>query len=382
MLSESKLSEAISAVPWLAFPGRIADEINRAHPKLNNALLHIIDGTGLHIKANTYIPVGMPYEVDDEMKRYSFTIATSNPRTTDYGGTYSLDAALERRIVLTINLDDVHPSTSDVVQLIRERRPKGELPQYTPMTESVIRVYESLADTMPVSPLATLLQLYFSGYGTCIRTRSGRMNPVLQPAICDKCHLGKSSRFCRNVSGVSEGLLLWVKEIAAAIAAVRAAKILEHVRADCLADRHTDLQSFMESSAKGENLFDEFREWYIENLSVLGEDVVAAYSLVAPGHVSINLDWMNRQEQYEKSESLAFSDIATSSWQTLQSILRSRQDLFSELAANGDLTPARQADVETLVTTVDCAMLSVIAALRDDDLRQKFRSALVRHPAA
>ncbi len=384
VLSESKLSEALSAVPWLAYPGRIYDEVNRAHPKVNNALLHCIDGSGLHLKANTYVPVGMPYIVNGTENRYSFSIVTSNPESAEYGGTYKQDRALERRIVLSIDMDDIHPTAQDLVELSRRRRPKIVLPPCTPMTESVVRVYESMPDTIDISPLATLFLLYLSGsgLGTCIRTRAGRMRVDLQPALCEKCHLGKAHRFCRHVGGLSEGLLLWVKEIASGITVVRAAKVLKQVRENCLADRKADVQAYLDSSAEGEDLYRAFRTRYIDELAVTGEDVVAAYSLIAPGHVYIDREWLGKQERYEKSEAVAFADIGTASWQMFQNILRNFSDLFSDLAANGELTPVRQSEVETLVTTVDCAMLSVIAALRDDNLPDQLREALARNQAA
>ncbi len=374
-LSESKLSKAISATPWLAYPARLLDEINRAPAKLNNILLHVVDGSGLHVRGNLHIPVGFEYEVKGRRERYSFTITTANEGGEDYDGVFSEDAALVRRIVVSVNLDDVSPTTQDVAELLRKRRPKIQLPHCNAMTGSVIRVYESLSETIPISPLGHLLLHYLSGLGTCVRTRSGRLRPTGQSEICDKCHLYKSNRFCGRVGGLSEGLLLWTKEMATAIAALRAVKVLRNVRQDCLAGREGQLQKFLDSDAEGEKLYEAFRTQYLEDLAVMGEDIVAAYTLIAPNHVFFDSNWLSSQETYENSQAYAFADVGATSWATMHEILRAHKDLFADLAANGELSPGNQAEVEALVTTEDAAMLSVVSALRDKELPLKFREA-------
>lgn len=374
-LAESKLSEAISAAPWLSYPARLLDEINRAPAKLNNILLHIVDGSGLHVRGNLHIPVGLPYTVNGKTERYSFTITTANEGSEEYDGIFSEDAALVRRIVLSINLDDVPPSVHDVAQLLRHRRPKVQLPDCNAMTKSVIRIYESLSETIPIAPLGHLLLHYLSGLGTCVRTRSGRLRTTGQSEICDKCHLHKSHRFCGRVGGLSEGLLLWTKEIATGIAVLRAVKVLRSVHQDCLAGREGQLQKFLDSDAEGDRLYEAFHKQYIDDLTVTGEDIVAAYTLIAPNHVYFDKNWLSSRENYENSQAYAFADVAASSWASMHEMLRAHKDLFAGLAANGELSPGNQAEVEALVTTEDAAMLSVISALRDKELPLKFREA-------
>lgn len=374
-LAEGKLSDAISAAPWLSYPARLLDEINRAPAKLNNILLHIVDGSGLHVRGNLHIPVGLPYTVNGEVKRYSFTIATANENSEEYDGVFSEDAALLRRIVLSINLDDVSPSVHDVAQLLRHRRPKIDLPNCSSMTQTVLTVYESLAETIPVSPLGHLFLHYLSGLGTCVRTRSGRLRTLGEKEICDKCHLSKSHRFCGRVGGLSEGLLLWTKDIAAAIAVLRAVKVLRTVHEDCLAGREGQLQRFLASQDGGQKLYEAFRRRYIDDLTVAGEDIVAAYTLIAPNHVYIDKTWLASQENYENSQAYAFADVAATSWASMHEMLRAHKNLFADLAANGELSPGNQAEVEALVTTEDAAMLSVVSALRDKELPLKFREA-------
>ncbi len=375
-LSEGKLSEAISSSPWLAFPAKLLDEINRAHPKLNNILLHLIDGSGLHVRGNLHIPVGMPYSIDGVTKRYSFTITTANENTEEYAATYAEDAALLRRIVFSINLDDFPPSAYDVAKLLQRRRPKMELPDCEPMTESLLKVYEALPEAVPVSPLGHLFLHYLNGLGTCVRTRSGKLRMPGQPEICAKCHLHKSHKFCGRVGGLTEGLLLWTRDVAKAICLLRVVRVLQSVRRDCLGGHVSQVQKFLDSAKEGEALYAKFRDQYIEDLAVSGEDIVAAYTLIAPHHVFIDKSWLDSQESYEKSEGYAFADVAAKSWAGMQQLLRAHKKLFADLAANGELSPANQSEVETLVTTEDAAMLSIIAALRDEELPLNYREAV------
>ena len=383
-LSESTLGEAISASPWLSFPGRLLDEINRAPAKLNNILLHIVDGSGLHVRGNLFIPVGYPYVANGERKRYSLTTVTANELSTEYDGVFAEDAALLRRIVLSIDMDSQPPSAQDIVELLEGRRPKIHLPVCPSMLHSILRVYESLPETIPISPLGQLYLHYLSGQSTCIRTRSGRQHPTRQSVICEKCHLYKSHRFCGRVGGVSEGLLLWVKEIAFGIAALRVSKVLDGVKRDCSQDRIGDLQKFMNTSAGGDDLFETFRAFYLDGLSVKGEDIAAAYTLVAPSHVRMDHAWLGSQESYEHSEAYAFADIARSSWNALQVLLRRHENLFDELASGRELSAPDHSALETLVTTEDAAMLSVVSALANREVPMKFREALGRatQPAA
>lgn len=379
-LSESKLSEALSAAPWLSYPGFLLDELNRCPSKLSNHMLHIIDGSGLHVKGNLYLPVGMPYKLDGKEKRYSFTTTTMNPE--DYDGTYDVDPAIIRRIVLSVDLDDVPPTAQDKAYLVEHGRPKLDLSPQESMVEDVIRVYESLPNILSFAPLAKLFLHYLAGLNTCVRTRSGHVQPRLQPAICEECHLHETTRFCGRVSGLSEGLLLWTKEAARGIAAIRAARVLQNVHKDCLAGPYPEVQKLLGTRKKGKALYRAFAEAYLPKLSVSGEDVVAAYTLIAPGHVYADPQWLASQEAYENRATYVFADVAASSWERFQGLLIKHQHLFEELAADRELSPARQAEIEELVTTEDAAMFSVISALRSNPLPLNFREAVKRHHAA
>ena len=369
-LSTSKLSESISSAAWVSRPAFLLDEINRSHAKLAQILIHIVDGSGLNVRGDLSIPIGLPYVVEGKPKRYSFSILTANELGPDTPGVYEEDAALVRRVVLSYNLDHTPVTTRDVSQLTEGtgKRAKTELPAYVSAVESIIRVYESLPDMVPVSALARLFLHYLWGLGSCIRTRTGRQRKDLIPKICSACHLAKSHPFCGKVGGLSEGLLIWCKELAMGIAVIRAAKVLQQVHTECTEGSATGIQDHVGMQTEGEDLYAAFAEKYAQTVTVKGEDMVAAYSLLAPGHVWISRDFMDKQSGYENCEAYAFADIATRSWQVMQGIIRKREDLFAELAENGEVSPTHQAEVEALITTEDAAMLSVIAAFRDEDL--------------
>jgi len=369
-LSESKLRDAISACEWLSFPALLLDEINRSPAKLNNMLLHIVDGSGLHLRGQLSIPVGLRYRVGDEEKRYSFTATTANQMDSNgtYDGVYDQDNALVRRLILQLQLDDLQPTSRDIVQLLEGRRPKSSQMDLPPVTESVIQIYESLPETLQFSSLARLFLHYLRGRGNCIQTRSGHLRPEIQAGLCETCHLQKSHPFCGKVGGLTPGLLLWVKELATGTAAIRAAKFLAMIQEDCDNERYKELQVFLGNGKKKSGLYKSFREEYLKKLVVTGEDVVVAYALVAPNHVYIDTDWLAKQAHYENSQAYAFVDIARKSYERMCRLLMTHEALFSELSTNGDLNASRQAEVQALVTTEDPAFLSIISALREKPL--------------
>jgi hypothetical protein len=382
-LKQSTIRESISAAPWLSLPGIVLDELNRTPAKLANTLLHLLDG-GFHLRGLVF-PVGREYLVGNRSKRYLFCIATANnPEGDDYDGIFQEDAALLRRVVLQLDLEDCPVNVSDIAAMLNSttKRVKNEAGEHVSIEKDVITVYESLPESIPFSGLAHLFLYYLWGLGTCVRTKSERIRKDLIPALCEKCHLSKQDKFCGRVGGISEGLLICCKEIARAVAVIRAAKVLEQVREDCEEGRHRQIQDFLDSRATGTDLFEEFSARYIDTLEVEGEDVVAAYSLIAPRHVWIRKDFLESDDRYEKSERYAFADVATTSWARMKGMMLQYQALFNELAVNAEVSGEHQSLVERIVTTESAPMLAVISAFRNEALPRKYRDEMVRHRAA
>lgn len=383
-LAEAKLSEAIEVPKWLSKPGRLLDEINRVHPKLANLALHLADGSGFNIRGDRNIPIGLPYHVGDDEKRYSFTVTTANHLTKEYSGTYEEDQAMVRRIVVSVDLDELPPTTRDRVRMLGARRAKAAIHAGAPCTRQLVELYEALPEVVPYSALAYLLLHCLVGRQTCVRTRSGQLKPELKPGICEKCHLAKAHRFCGRVGGLSEGLLLWVYEVAIAIAVVRAAIVLDRVHSACCGSRRSSLQiaklqKLMKTEATGESLHETFRSSYLSQLRVTAEDVKASYVLVGPYHVWIDPEWLEGQSVYEGNQFYVLKDVAENGWNSMVRFLRDHRGLVSSLARNGEVSPAEQSAVETYVTNQDAAMLSVINALRDEELPLHFRREMQEH---
>ncbi len=374
-LNDSKLSEAISAAKFLALPARLVDEYNRASAKLVNLLLHIMDGTGCHLRGDIFLPVGFPYYIGDLLKRYSYTITTSNKVTDEYDGVFIADAAMNRRIIINLDMDLFPPNNKDIVNLLTSttRRAKKDTPSYTSFTQKIITIYESMAHNIKFSPLASLFLLYLMGMGVCIRSKSGRKRTDLIPAFCEKCHLQKQNIICSATSGLTEGLAIWVKEIAIGTAFIRAAKVLSEIKKECSNPNKNEINNFLGVSFKGNELYDRFKKFYLNQLSVSGEDIANAYSLVAPEHLWINRNYLSESEFFENQPYYAFSSIAKSSYRKMEKILKDNRTLFEKLITEPNITSDIQSSVENIITNQDCAVLPVISFLKGNEVPLSFR---------
>ena len=380
-LSHSKLSEAIEGAKWLGKPARLLDEINRGHPKLLSLLIHLVDSSGFNVRGDLSIPVGQRYLIGDEIKRFSFCVATANQLDSDYAGVFEEDMALTRRIPLSIDLDEFPPTHKDRSKLLTNRRAKTFLQPTEPLTGQIICVYESLANVVPVSALAHLFLHYLAGRNTCVRSRCGRVQPKLERKLCENCHLAKSNRFCGRVGGLSEGLLLWTKELAIALAAVRASMVLEQVQelcSDCGSDAQivTKIQRALGTKATGVALYEAFRRDYLSRLKVTGEDVKAAWVLVAPTHVWFDANWLGSQTDFECKPLYLFREVARAGWVSMVKFLRDYHALIAKMCENPEISADCQSELEEYITTKDAAALAVVSALRDEDLTLSFREEL------
>jgi hypothetical protein len=308
-------------------------------------------------------------------------MVTANPPEGDYAGVFEEDAALTRRIVISVDLDQLPPTPRDVALMMASRRAKSTLPQSGPHTKEIIATYEALPNVLPYSGLAELFLHYLAAMGTCVRARSGRFRPQLRASLCDGCHLSKANRYCGRVGALGEGLLLWIKELAVAIAAVRACIVLDQARRHCLRSEMrtlaiAELQAICGSNAIGKDLYRRFRQRYIDRLRVTGEDAKAAYALIAPGHVWIDREWLKSQTTHEGNPLHLLREVAEESWNSMVAFLKEHRGLVSRAAANGELTVSDQAELERVVTTSDTAVLGVINALRDAEVPLHVREDL------
>ena len=371
------VSQAMSAANALCKPARLLDEVNRAHAKVLNVLLHLADGSGLNVRCgDVNLPVGLPYRVGSELKRYAFCIATANPPEDRFAGVFEEDQALTRRIVISLDMDELPPTSTDISKMWACRRAKPAQPVAMSNTQDVIRVYETLPSIVPFSGLGELLAQYFSGLSNCNRSRAGRIQPQLQPGICDNCHLAKASPICGRVGGLGEGLLLHLREVATAIAAVRASLVLRKVRESCsVVDENAPeigrLKSALATSACGAELFEAYQDRYLQQLSVTGDDVRAAFVLIAPGHVWMDQTWLQEQADCEAKPYHVLRRVAREGLENVVSFLKEHRPLVDRLVDSPILSPDDRELLETFVTTKDAAMRSVINTLRGDELQSR-----------
>lgn len=374
----STVTQAMFAAGWLSKPARLLDEINRAHPKLLNPLLHIVDGSGFNIRGDVPVPVGQPYQIGDEQKRYSFCIVTANPSDDGFAGVFEEDRALTRRIAISIDLDELPPTSRDTMSIWARRRAKTALPKAKSLTQDLIQIYEAMPRVLPFSALGELFAYYLSGMNNCIRTLSGKVQPQLKPAICDGCHLAKASAYCGRVGGLSQGLLITLKELARAIAAVRACIVLRQTCEMCSSpDRQMSqtatLRRILGVSVQGEELYSVFSTFYLQQLQVTGEDVRAAFVLLAPDHIWIDRDWLKQQADCESKPFHVVRRVVREAWRSLVSFLDEHKSLVDRLVGSATLSPSDHEELERLVTTKDAALLNVINALRQDDVALRYQ---------
>ncbi len=381
-LTQAKLSEAISAARWLSKAGRLLDEVNRVHAKLLNLAIHMADSTGFNIRGDLSIPIGQPYIARGELSRYSFTIATANQQGREYAGVFEEDVALTRRLVVSVDLDEFPPTAQDVSRMLSTRRAKAGPLASSPLTQELINLYEALPECIPFSALATLYLHWLAGGNNCVRSKCGRLQAGSTAAdLCRDCHLSKSHKFCGRVGGLSEGLLLWVKDLALAVAAVRGASTLRRLReASCPERGSASLLSrakrFLASRFDGIDDYETLRQRYLSELSVTGEDVQAAFLLVAPGHMWVDASWLANRKDLEGKTLYVAREVARASWASMISFLQTHQELVRRLATQSSISPAEHKELERLITNQDPAILTLMAFLRDEQLPTQYREEL------
>lgn len=116
----------------------LADEINRASPKTQSALLEAMEESRVTVDGVTY-PVPDPFMV----------IATQNP--TGYVGTYPLPEAQLDRFAMRLSMG--YPTLTEEVQIITDRRKTSPMEKVRPITDmETIRLLRAMVQNVTVSP--------------------------------------------------------------------------------------------------------------------------------------------------------------------------------------------------------------------------------------
>ncbi|MCY7401781.1 MAG: MoxR family ATPase [Nocardioides sp.] len=116
----------------------LADEINRASPKTQSALLEVMEEGHVTVDGNTH-DVGRPFMV----------IATQNP--IEQAGTYQLPEAQLDRFLMRTSLG--HPDAESTEALLSQSRVRDRAAGLTPVVAgAALRRMSDLADTVHVDP--------------------------------------------------------------------------------------------------------------------------------------------------------------------------------------------------------------------------------------
>lgn len=116
----------------------LADEINRASPKTQSALLEAMEESRVTVDGVTY-PVPDPFMV----------IATQNP--TGYVGTYPLPEAQLDRFAMRLSMG--YPTLTEEVQIITDRRKTSPMEKVRPITDmETIRLLRAMVQNVTVAP--------------------------------------------------------------------------------------------------------------------------------------------------------------------------------------------------------------------------------------
>ncbi len=114
----------------------LADEINRASPKTQSALLEVMEEASVTVDGTSH-PVGSPFMV----------IATQNP--IEQAGTYRLPEAQLDRFLMKTSLG--HPDHEAALQILANGRPRTSILSPVLTTESAVQMIQ-LATTVTVAP--------------------------------------------------------------------------------------------------------------------------------------------------------------------------------------------------------------------------------------
>ena len=122
----------------------LADEINRATPKTQSALLEAMEEGRVTVDGETY-PMPEPFMV----------IATQNP--TGYVGTYPLPEAQLDRFAFKLNMG--YPSNGEEVEILRARRGQNPMEKVRQMlsTEDIVAAKEQVANVKLEDSLYTYI---------------------------------------------------------------------------------------------------------------------------------------------------------------------------------------------------------------------------------
>lgn len=342
------------------------DEVGRSHPRVSGALLRLASETVFSPRPGKVFPVGIPYSVNGQTSRYLLSAATANPPTSEYAGCFELDKALVDRFAIHFDMDDTPPTLDDDSKRVAEGKRKRNLPRFHSCIDTILTILESLP-VIPMSSLAGLFMKYLMlGTGVCVRTRNGKKRLSLMPTVCQKCHLEKS--MCSKITPPEGRSIEMVTDVARGIAAIRLSKVFEGLNKGHALVEDGDFRKLLSARRFPRRIRREIAKRFVLAAAVTGEDVAAAFALIAPEHCHIDEAFVSSKPEYEQSKHLALKDFAWKRWEDFRALLTRNEHLLSAYVAAENLSQQQHADIARIVMNEDPALLAVLTALKNGDV--------------
>ncbi len=345
-LATSNLRDAVSPAPFLAYGCTILDELNRTPSALTNILLGFCDGR-IELKCGLKYDVGHHFRNGDGREQtYHVIIGTMN-EGQEYCGTFQTDPALARRFTLQIPLDTLHPTPGDLVEIIDTRIGNAQAVHSGNVVDELTNLHSHVLG-LPFDPLAVIYLLYLANVGRCYHSPTGYHPLDSSQELCTnaQCRIQKiNNGFCPSVSGLSEGVLIFLKRAACGMAALRSARSLQRIQAAFEldhADQIDQLANLLDVHAPRKELRTTIIGQYLKTVKVSVADLKALLPYVGLG----GRVWLSKEyvaKHFFGSPLLAMREYVRLTYAGLLNFFVQQQKLIQELAeGNGSIGKIRQ----------------------------------------
>lgn len=288
-LTQGRTSEQLYTVlPALQLPGLIIDEMNRTDPRLTAKLLHVVLEKEVGIGSSKgYLGAKSKGE-----SRYQLQICAINE---SYKGTFDMDEALRRRVVMELPLDMFPPSMLDKSRMHRNPQRNIPLTGKDSHLDDVVSIKDA-ASQLKLSGEAEHFLLYLEAMESCVYsptlTKGGFQSQtgISLKQYCVRAGQGGitcrflntyANEMCPNVRGLSSGVSKNLILLAQGFATMRAAKVFARLQQLQEEGHATGLEDAFESVSK--------------NLQVETGDLMAAVPFVGYSKMGISNEWVGKE---------------------------------------------------------------------------------------
>jgi hypothetical protein len=340
-LRNSRLHEAVEPAEFLSLAATVLDECNRTPPPLTNVLLGLCDGE-IQLKCGLKFDVGYAYKDSNGQKaQYHFAIAAVN-EGKEFSGIFPMDAALARRLSLTIPLSELRPTPMDTLDMI-EMPAKTALPPLNSDASEQLAMASDAVLELPLDPLAKVYIAYLANTGRCPHaSANGGFHPADgSQELCNKskCPIQKNSAaFCPSVGGLCNAVLCSLLKAARGMCALRAARTVRRIRWQCrqgAKSKLAALRTFAGVRKFTRKLPDAVVAKYLKGLRVTVEDIKAILPFFGGGKI-----WMSKEyvaKNFCGSEWMAMKSYVRETYSRLEDFFRQHQSMLARLSEGQDV---------------------------------------------